>query len=450
MSPVRPRPPGYVRWIVRTLEEAGFETWAVGGAVRNTLLGLDAGDWDLTTRAHPAQVRRLFPRTVPVGVEHGTVGVLTRGGTLVEVTTFRRDVVPKGRKAEVAFAETLAEDLSRRDFTINAIAWHPIREVFADPFDGRGDLEVRLLRTVGNPAERFREDYLRVLRALRFAGRFDLRVEEATWAALCEAVRGLHILSAERIREELMKVLGAPGRPSAALSLYAASGALDALYPELGALVGCPAPHRPGDDLWARSLLLADLLPARRPLLRLTALLHGVGVPEGTEPVTEGDPSARGARRAAAVLVRFRFSNAEVRRVSELVRAGVDPPLHLRSSPAVRRWLHRHGDAGLRDLVRLWLAGARLDRLRWGLDPGPVTALVDRLRREAQSDAPLRLGDLALDGSDLKAMGLRPGPRFGEILEHLMERVLEDPALNEPERLREIVRGYLEEEGSRE
>ena len=170
----RPDAPPAATWIVRTLEEAGHETWAVGGAVRDVLLGRPAGDWDLTTHARPTDVRRIFRRTIPIGVEHGTVGVLARDGTMYEVTTFRKDVQTDGRHAVVEFASTLDEDLARRDFTINAIAWHPLREELRDPFGGAVDLGHGVLRTVGAPEERFREDYLRVLRALRFAGRFGL------------------------------------------------------------------------------------------------------------------------------------------------------------------------------------------------------------------------------------------------------------------------------------
>ena len=252
MTPT-PKPPGSVLWVVKTLEAAGYETWAVGGAIRNTLLGLPAGDWDLATRARPGVVRRLFPRTVPVGVEHGTVGVLARDGTLLEVTTFRKDVETSGRHAVVEFAETLQEDLARRDFTVNAVAWHPIREEFQDPFSGREDLEAGILRTVGVPEERFSEDYLRVLRALRFAGRFHLHLERATWKALCSSTDRLGILSPERVREELLKVLTEDKRPSEALSLYQKSGVLVALYPELAAVHGHT---RPGgvEDLWSHTL----------------------------------------------------------------------------------------------------------------------------------------------------------------------------------------------------
>ena len=224
--------------IARRLEEAGCETWAVGGAVRDALLGLPVGDWDLTTRARPEEVRRLFRRTVPIGIEHGTVGVFGRDGVLYEVTTFRRDIETFGRHAVVAFADTVDEDLSRRDFTCNALAWHPLTGELRDPYLGLQDLEERRLRTVGSPSERFAEDYLRVLRALRFAGHFELTIDPPTWDALVEATPRLIDLSAERVREELWKIFTKTRRASAALSLYAASGSLAVLYPELERLVG--------------------------------------------------------------------------------------------------------------------------------------------------------------------------------------------------------------------
>ncbi|SVE33298.1 uncharacterized protein METZ01_LOCUS486152, partial [marine metagenome] len=153
--------PQAVHWIVQELDKAGYETWAVGGAVRDMLLGRPSSDWDLATSARPEQVQKVFRRTVSLGVEHGTVGVLSRNGTLYEVTTFRRDVETDGRHAVVSFADTIEEDLARRDFTINAVAWHPLRANLVDPFGGMGDLQERVLRTVGVPEERFREDYLR-------------------------------------------------------------------------------------------------------------------------------------------------------------------------------------------------------------------------------------------------------------------------------------------------
>lgn len=420
--------PDAVRWIARTLEEAGYETWAVGGAVRDELLGAVSTDWDFATRARPGEVRRLFRRTVPIGIEHGTVGVLARDGTLYEVTTFRKDVETDGRRAVVDFADRIEDDLARRDFTINAVAWHPLRRQLYDPFDGTSDLEAGVLRTVGTPADRFAEDYLRILRALRFAGRFRLRIEAETWRALTQGTGHLTLLSPERVREELMKVLGGDPDPSVSLDLYRSSGALAVTYPELAALA--PA-------AWTAALAEIALLPASRPLLRLTALLSRIGEPPSR--ADDPDPDAvsglcpadevagRGTVRAAALLTRLRFSNARIGRVTGLLAAGTAPPDARSDEATLRRWLSRRDPSCLPDLVRLWITRCRAGG---GTDPGPV---IRRLRRILRARPPLSVGDLALNGRDLIRLGLRPGPRFGRILEALLERVLDDPSRNRRE-----------------
>lgn len=432
MTTRRPSAPKPVRWIARTLEEAGYRTWAVGGAVRDVLLGLPSGDWDLTTAAPPEEVQRLFRRTVPIGIEHGTVGVLADGGVLFEVTTFRRDVETDGRHAVVAFADTVEEDLARRDFTINAIAWHPLEEELLDPFGGVEDLESGILRTVGDPARRFAEDWLRVLRALRFAGRFDLRVADATWRALRDAVHELPALSAERIRDELVKVLEADPRPSRALELYEDSGALSVLYPELQALVGVEVSGGQ-DDAWRASLKTTDALPVGRHRLRLAALLRDV---------EEAD--------AAALLVRLRLSNALTDEIARLAAAPPLPDGEDASDADVRRWLSRIGPERLAAVARLELARARATAPEESGAADAVVASWRRAREIRRAGPPLEVADLALDGRDLIRMGLKPGPRFGEILDALLERVLEDPDLNRPETLKAEARriaGTVEEAG---
>jgi tRNA nucleotidyltransferase (CCA-adding enzyme) len=333
----------------------------------------------------------------------------------------------------VEFAESLREDLARRDFTVNAIAWHALREEFQDPFHGRQDLESGLLRTVGRPSERFSEDYLRVLRALRFSGKFGFRIHPDTWRALCGAVSHLGILSPERVREELMKVLAQDPRPSASLSLYADSGVLDVLYPELAAILGS---WRPGakEEIWAHSLALVDSLSPRRPVLRLTGLLDGIGIPEDVQGGLEG-AGDRARERGAALLVRGRFSNAEIRDVTALLGIGLEPPLHLEHSPGIRHWLFRAEPGRFRDFARVWVAKARVDLGRLGRDPAPVLDLIMRIRRELSRRPALRLDELEVNGRDLIAKGLKPGPHFGDILDRLMERVLDDPAVNTKERL---------------
>jgi tRNA nucleotidyltransferase (CCA-adding enzyme) len=426
-----PSPPGAVRWITRTLEEAGFETWAVGGAVRDALLGRPVSDWDLTTAAPPGRVRSLFPRTIPLGIEHGTVGVLARDGAVYEVTTFRKDVATDGRHATVEFARTVEEDLSRRDFTMNAVAWHPLRGEFRDPFHGGRDLQAGLLRTVGRPEERFGEDYLRVLRALRFAARFRLTITPDTWQALAGVGDALHRLSPERIREELMKVM-ALDVPSSGLALYAASGVLATLFPAVQALRGTRRPE--GGDAWVRSVLVADALSPRDPLLRLAALLQELGLPEDAQAEGSTEPiRRRGVQRSLALTEALRFSNAQVARVAGLVDAAAHPPPDGALPPVVRRWLSRVGREPIPHLARLWMAGARVDRRLMDRSPSAVVDRIRDIRREMGRGVSLAVDELVLDGRDLILLGYRPGKEFGRVLQHLLDRVLEDPERNRRE-----------------
>lgn len=411
MTP-RPDAPPAVRWITRTLEEAGHETWAVGGAVRDALLERPSGDWDLATRALPAQVRKLFRRTVPIGIEHGTVGILARDGVLYEITTFRKDVETDGRHAVVEFAEKLEDDLGRRDFTINAIAWHPIREELFDPFDGAGDLRRGRLRTVGEATDRFSEDYLRILRALRFAGRFGLDIDPATWSAAQALAGHLPKLSPERIREELLKVLGADPSPSHALGLYAESGALATLYPEVAAW------RSRAQQEWKRRLEVVDFLPTGRPVLRLAALLRRLD-----------------AEDVAAVLVRLRLSNRQADEIAHLAGAEALPESDA-DAEAYRRWLSSHRPERLNAVVRLELAAARSGEG----DPEEIVRSWRRAKKVLSRCPPLTVGDLAVDGRDLIGMGLKPGPHFSDILESLLDWVLEDPERND--------RGVLEARAS--
>ncbi len=432
-------PPDVVR-IARRLEEAGFSTWAVGGAVRDALAGRTPADWDLATAARPGDVRRLFRRTVPVGIEHGTVGVLGRDGRMYEVTTFRRDVETFGRKARVSFSDTVEEDLERRDFTINAVAWHPLTREVRDPHGGAGDLRAGVLRTVGEPAERFREDRLRVLRALRFAGRFGLRVDPATWEAARETAPHLPELSAERVREELFKTLREVARPSDSLRLYQGCGALASLYPELERCVG--AEDRGGEDVWSHLLRAMDAAPRYRVLVRLAALLHDAGKPRverGADGSFPGHAEA-GAAAARDLLRRVKCSNAETDTVVHLVAQHSGIPAAGAPKPETRRWLRLVGPEYVPDLLRLHLADCRARE-----EASPGFRCFDRrrvamVRRALRERAPLDVSDLAVGGAELRSLGLPPGPLYGEILRGLLERVTDDPSLNERETLMRMVR----------
>ena len=427
------RPPAEVRRIARVLADAGHEAWAVGGAVRDALTGHDPGDWDLTTSAHPGEVRRIFRRTVPIGVEHGTVGVIGKDGVMYEITTFRRDVETFGRKARVAFADSLEEDLQRRDFTINAVAWNPLTGEIRDPHGGVTDLRDGTLRTVGEPGERFAEDRLRVLRALRFAGRFDLRIDPATWEAIVASADKLDQLSAERIREELMKVLALP-RPSVSLRLYASSGVLRALYPELQACIGTEGGA--GEDVWSHQLRVTDAIARHRGTLRLAALVHEIG-----RPVASVGHAGTGAAIARELLRRLKASNARIDRVVHLIAHHADLPAPTAPSSALRRWARLVGRDFLPDLFRLRIAHYRPGGI--DSDRDTLLALMRRVRQLLREAPPLELSDLAIGGAELRALGIPPGPLFGQILQELLELVLDDPSLNTREQLIEEVQGRI-------
>ncbi len=445
MSPLI-RPPDAARWIVRRLEDAGFETWAVGGAVRDALAGHPTDEWDFATAARPNQVRKVFRRTVPVGIEHGTVGVLAADGRMYEVTTFRRDVDTDGRHARVEFSDDVTEDLARRDFTINALAWHPFRDELLDPHGGRADLAEGRLRTVGDPSTRFSEDYLRVLRAIRFAARFDLDIDGDTWAAICDAAPHLDRLSSERVREELLKTLGSCEKPSAALTLLYLSGAVATLVPELARSDGPGLPVVP--------VLATDLVPSSRPLLRLGLWMSALDDPgEGDRATADAHPAAGGSHappdvRAAVILERLRFSRAEIAAVAALVRGLALPLPDPEDEVDVRRWCSAVGREELPGVLRAVLARERVLRWREGRELDSVVRLARACRAVARSGVPLSVRELSVDGRALIRAGLKPGPRFGEILDRLLHVVLLDPDRDEPEELIRLARSMGWEEDS--
>jgi tRNA nucleotidyltransferase (CCA-adding enzyme) len=388
--------------IARTLEAAGHEVWCVGGAIRDALLGpalgvvsLSPADIDFTTSARPEEVQALFgrKRTVDVGSEHGTIGVLDRQRVLHEVTTFRRDVTTDGRRAVVEFGASIEEDLARRDFTINAIAYQPFRHEWKDPFGGAADLAQGVVRAVGAPDQRFREDYLRILRALRFAARFGFRIDPPTWDAARAAASGLTQLSAERVRDELFKGLRTARDVSQLGDLWRDVGASAIWLPEL---------VKPAFPKGSFSVIEVNRFP-RDPVLLVMLLCRNPG----------------------AVLRRLKARNVEIARAEAVNRAPAEPSDE--TVVTVRRWLSAAAQSA-DDLLALW-------RLRTGAD-APWAGTVAQIRR---SGDPLTRADLALDGDDLIALGVERGPAVGTMLDRLLDRVLADPSLNTAERLTALV-----------
>jgi tRNA nucleotidyltransferase (CCA-adding enzyme) len=418
------RPPPAAIEITRELEKAGFQAWAVGGAIRDALLGHPHLDWDFATNATPDQVRTVFgrKRTIPIGVDFGTVGVLDAAGVLHEITTFRRDVRTDGRHAEVEFGASLHEDLSRRDFTINAIAFAPSSGRIEDPFNGSADLHARIVRSVGDPAARMREDRLRALRAIRFAARFGFEIDPATWQAIRESAPHLTRLSAERVKQELEKTMDQVRAPSRALRLWKESGAMGVLVPEL---TDVPDEVLAAVDFAAQPSLSTK--PGRR-LTRIAVLFSA------------SSPSA-----AVAVATRLRFSKHDGQWIGEIVERWAElwGPMGdaLRSgdpgSGRLRRWVSTIGRTRLPAFYRL--AMARFASMRHaGLRTAPSDDSLRRLYRRSLQIAltdPIDLRDLALDGDDLRQAGIPAGPGLGKILSALLEVVLDDPSRNSREAL---------------
>jgi tRNA nucleotidyltransferase (CCA-adding enzyme) len=416
------QPPASVLEIAQKLIRAGHESWFVGGAVRDGLLGHPNLDWDLATAATPQQIQRLFRRTVPVGIDFGTVGVLDAAGVLHEVTTFRRDVQTDGRHAVVEFGASLDEDLARRDFTINAIAYGPETRQLHDPFRGREDLQRKLVRAVGIATDRMREDRLRALRAFRFAARFEFEIEPETWAAIAQSAPHLGRLSMERVQQEIEKTLVQVDRPGNAFRLWRDGGALTVLAPPLASV----------NEI---ALATLDLLPRatnaeerHHTVNRLIALM--LDVPPGA---------------ARATLRELRFSNDRVQWIGDIVERW-----HLVGGPirdalaedatipdaTVRRWVAAIGRTRIDALFTVLDARVRAEGAAGSgrVEPAKVQALRGRAEAVALRD-PLETGDLAVDGGDLMKAGIRAGPQLGAALRTLLDWVLDDPVRNTHDQL---------------
>ncbi|MDR1899636.1 MAG: HD domain-containing protein [Treponema sp.] len=447
----------------------GRELYLVGGAVRDLLRGETPHDWDLATDAAPQEVSALFRRrrcrVIPTGIQHGTVTAHYRGRDL-EITTFRTESDYRdGRRPEkVVFAPTIEEDLSRRDFTMNAAALRLPGGVLTDPFGGAADIGRRVIRCVGNPEERFAEDGLRPLRALRFASQLGFEVEEATLRAIPGALAVTAQVSAERVRDELCRVLNSP-QPSTALRLMEQTGLLALLLPELRDCRGVEQKGRHRFDVLDHSLLACDYAAREAyPLtVRLAALLHDAGKPAAA---ATGDDGVRtfyrhekiSAELARNILTRLRCPNAVTGRVCHLIDCHMFHYGEDWGDAAVRRFIIRVGEENLEDLYRLRRAdayatagveaaagtGGAAGMDAAGTDAAGTDAadsllpLAARVDAALAQDQALSLKDLAVSGKDLIAAGIKPGRHMGIILNELLETVLDDPSQNRREKLLEI------------
>jgi tRNA nucleotidyltransferase/poly(A) polymerase len=451
---------------------AGKQVYLVGGAVRDLLQKRRAKDWDLATDAHPEEVTALFQKkpypsfVIPTGIKHGTVTVHFKGLSM-EVTTFRSESgYSDGRRPDsVEFGVSIEEDLSRRDFTMNAAAWRLPGGPLVDPFDGRGDIKRRFIRTVGRAEERFSEDGLRPIRALRFASQLGFTVDEGLLAAIPGAIPFTAKVAAERIRDELDRIIVSE-KPSAALFLMEKTGLLELLIPELAACRGVKQDRINGFgfhrfDVLDHSLLACDfaarqVLPDKQSSLDkqalpdqfsqtvrcLAALYHDIGKPVTAQIGEDGTRTFYRHERESAVIAgnilrRFRYPNIVTVTVCHLIEEHMFHYEETWTDAAVRRFIARVGEENIADLFALRRADA------YGLagkapPPDFLFPLQKRIEDTLKRGSALSLKDLALSGKDLIAIGIPPGKHMGLILSELLETVLDDPALNTREKLLEI------------
>lgn len=435
--------PEKVNQVVNKLSEAGFEAYVVGGCVRDALLGRTAADWDITTNARPAQVKELFPRTVDTGIQHGTVTVML-GREGFEVTTYRIDGEYKdGRHPEeVRFTPSLLEDLKRRDFTINAMAYNDSRGL-VDAFEGLEDLRRGQIRCVGDPAERFTEDALRILRAVRFSAQLDFSIEEKTLEAISSFAPNLRKISAERIQTELVKLLSSD-HPEAWRLVYE-TGISAVVLPEFDACMETPQNHPHHCYSVGEHILHALPLVEADKILRLAVLFHDIGKPETRTTDEEGvdhfkGHGARSEELTGQILKRLKFDNDTIRQVRRLVR--VHDYIQIELTPkGVRRAVHRIGEEYFERYLKLRradiLAQSQIFREEKLEKLGRLEEIYESILEEGDC---LSLKDLAVTGRDLLEAGMAPGPGLGETLNCLLELVLEDPKRNTKEYLLSWIR----------
>ena len=446
------RIPRVAKSLAAVFASRGFQCHLVGGAVRDMMMGRSLSDLDIATDALPEQVSSLFRRVVPTGIRHGTVTVLFQG-TRFEVTTFRTESgYSDGRRPDsVSFAPSILDDLSRRDFTINAMAYDLLAGRMEDPHGGARDLSRRLIRAIGDPEERFREDGLRPLRACRFAAQLGFTVDGDTLRAISLTLDVVAGVSAERVRDEILKILESPV-PSVALELMRETGILAIVLSELCEGIGVVQGELHCYDVFTHSLRACDAAPRSSVEVRLAALLHDVGKPRALRVDESGRPAFHGHEKlsrdlAAAALQRLRLPIAVIRRVAHLVEHHMFNYQEEWSDAAVRRFVARVGEDAIDDLFAL----RRADQIGMCAEnanvfPQGLALLADRVRAVREGDRAFTVGQLAVDGADIMShLGIGPGPTVGAILAALLQAVLDDPAQNERERLLEIARRFYGE-----
>lgn len=468
--------PNYVFEIAEKLQGYNFEAYLVGGSIRDVLLGKRPDDYDIATNAYPEDIKKIFPKSISVGEQFGTIVVVgedQHGERFdIEVTTYRSEADYVGGRwpTKVEFSKTIEEDLMRRDFTINAIALNlqefyddrgleqmpPIKDLLVDPFEGLIDLEGEVIRAVREPVERFSEDGLRSVRGCRLAAQLEFKVEPKTFQAMKETVHVTKMVSIERFRDELVKMLKKAPKPSIGLTLMREAGILELFIPELLEGIGIEQPRFHVEDVFEHSIRTLDYAEDR---VKLAALFHDIGKPRTMSVDEKGvhfyGHDVVGAEMTEEIMKRLRFSNAEIDRTKSLVRWHMfyypsadwrkeksipeeleDPNeptsrQHGWSDAAIRRLIQNvGGEEAIDDLMRLRIADATANP-KSDFNPKEIDALSKRISEVRAKEMVLKISDLDINGKDLMDnFNLEPGEEIGKTLNYLLDKVIEEPLLN--------------------
>lgn len=429
--------------ILKILNKNSFKSYFVGGYVRDKYLNRNSSDIDIATSATPDEIIDIFRKheditVVPTGIKHGTI-TLIKNGYAVETTTFRKDVSCDGRNATVEFTKYIEEDLSRRDLTINSLAFCPLEDKVIDPFNGLEDIKYRLIKAVGNPIDRFREDYLRLFRALRFSATLEFTISDNTWDDLCQvAADGFKDkLSIERVRDELHKCFKQANKPSEMLDNMYESGLLKLYLPELFNCHDFKQNKYHKHDVYWHTLLALDAVPAEFPLIRWAALFHDLGKPQSCQNYGLLEASFHNHEFYSEeicinIMKRFKFSNDEISYISNLVKHHMFKADSKMKDSAIRRFVSSLGVENVDAIcIMKWS-----DRVGNGLKTATEmdidnTGLKRRFAEILKKDACFKIKDMAISGNDImEEFGLEQGKTIGNLLKHCFEMVMENPSLN--------------------
>ncbi|OHD72221.1 MAG: hypothetical protein A2W19_15055 [Spirochaetes bacterium RBG_16_49_21] len=435
--------------IINKFHDNGFECYLIGGSVRDFIMGNEVYDYDFATNARPEQMMKLFRKTIPTGIKHGTISVLADSHQF-EITTYRSDgrYIDGRHPDSVSFAQELRIDVERRDFTINGLVYDFQTGEVIDYVNGLSDIEHKIIRTIGDPIARFSEDGLRAVRACRFAAKLNFDIELNTFRAIPETLETVKKVSKERIRDELLKILESE-KPSVGFEYLRRSGLLDLFLPELAECYGVLQNKYHIYDVYYHSIYSCDAAPKDNMAVRLAALFHDIGKVATKQPNASGDftfynHEVLGVRITKKIMRRLKFSNEQIDGVSNLILNHMFHYTDEWTDGAVRRFIRKAGLENIDDLFLLRMADRKGNGARKGL-PHPIGRFKERIRRVLEAENAFSVRDLNINGNVIMdELGLKPGPIIGKILNELLELVLDNPELNERQKLAGEARRILE------